>query len=126
MNRPEEQIQRAVVRFLGHALPTDAYCFAVPNQRGTRKKFEMGILKALGVRAGVPDIVILWAGKFIGLEVKAPGGRLSEHQEAARTAIVRACGIYEVVRSVEEVERFLLKWQVPLRATVLPDLGVAA
>ena len=125
MNRPEEQIQKAIVRFLGHALPLDAFVFAVPNQRGTRKKFEMGILKSLGVRAGVPDLIILYRQKFIGLEVKAPGNSLSPEQKVARDAIVRAGGIYELVRSVEEVERFLRKWELPIRATVLPEVLAA-
>jgi hypothetical protein len=122
--RPEEDLQKTIVRFLGTALPPDSFMFAVPNQRGTRKKFEMGILKALGVRAGTPDLVILHRGRFFGLEVKAPqGGRLSDNQADAADAIVNAGGFYSVVRSVEEVERCLRGWGVILRATVLRDLA---
>lgn len=121
---PEENLQKAIVRFLGHALPPDSFFFATTNQRGTRKRFEMGILKAMGARAGVPDLCILHRGRFFGLEVKAPKtGRLSEHQANAADAIVQAGGFYSVVRSVEEVERCLRAWGVILRATVLPDMA---
>lgn len=118
--RPEEQLQKAIVQFLGIALPPDAYLFATTNQRGTRKKFEMGILKAMGARAGVPDLCLIHRGRFFGLEVKAEKGRLSEHQADAADKIVEAGGHYSVVRSVEEVERCLRGWGVILRATVIP------
>lgn len=123
--RPEEQLQQAIVRFLGIALPRDAFLFATTNQRGTRKRFEMGILKAMGARPGVPDLCLLHRGKFMGLEVKAEKGRLSEHQATAADAIVEAGGFYSVVRSVEEVERCLRSWGVILRATVIPMDRVA-
>ncbi len=123
-NRPEESLQKAIVAFLGVALPPDSFMFAVPNQRGTRKRFEMGILKAMGARAGCPDLVILHRGRFIGLEVKAPKtGRLSDHQATVADQIVQAGGFYSVVRSVEEVERCLRAWGVILRATVLPAIA---
>lgn len=124
--RPEEQLQRAIVRFLGISLPPDSFMFATTNQRGTRKRFEMGILKAMGARAGVPDLVILHRGRFFGLEVKADKGRLSDHQATAADLIVQAGGFFSVVRSVEEVERCLRAWGVILRATVLPDERAAA
>lgn len=121
--RPEEALQKAIVRFLGIALPPDSYMFATTNQRGTRKKFEMGILKAMGARAGVPDLIILHRGKFFGLEVKAEKGRLSDRQASAADLIVAAGGYFSVVRSVEEVERCLRAWGVILRATVLTDIA---
>lgn len=126
VNRPEEQLQRAIVRFLGVALPPDSYLFATTNQRGTRKKFEMGILKAMGARAGVPDLCLIHRGRFFGLEVKAEKGRLSEHQADAADAIVAAGGFYSVVRSVEEVERCLRGWGVILRATTMPVESLVA
>lgn len=119
MNRPEETVQKAIVRFLGIALPGDSFLFATTNQRGTRKRFEMGILKAMGARAGVPDLCLLHRGRFIGIEVKAEKGRLSENQANASDAIVKAGGLYSVVRSVEEAERYLRSVGVALRATVL-------
>jgi hypothetical protein len=123
IKRPEEQLQRTIVLFLSTALPPDSYMFATTGQRGTRKRFEMGILKAMGARPGVPDLIVLHRGRFMGLEVKAEKGRLSDNQADAADAIVNAGGFYSVVRSVEEVERCLRGWGVILRATVLRDLA---
>lgn len=55
--RPEEDLQRVVVRFLQLASPATVF-FHVPNQRGTRKRFEQELLKVLGVRAlGAPYLI---------------------------------------------------------------------
>lgn len=118
-------LQKAIVRFLGVALAADSFLFATTNQRGTRKRFEMGILKAMGARPGVPDLCLVDRGRFIGLEVKAEKGRLSERQGDAADAIVKAGGHYSVVRSVEETELYLRSIGVALRATVLPEAMAA-
>jgi hypothetical protein len=46
-------------------------------------------------------------GRFIALEVKRPGGVADPHQLAWGAAIEKAGGIYEVVRSVEQVRDVL-------------------
>lgn len=73
MNRPEEQLQKALVRHLTLRLEQPSLFWATTNQRGTRKPWEQAILKALGMRAGIPDLFVLLPGsKLIGLECKAP------------------------------------------------------
>ena len=52
---------------------------------------------------GAPDIVAVIAGKFIGIEVKRPGGKMSDHQEAFRTALEKAGGVYWCVDSLDAV-----------------------
>ncbi len=118
-NRPEEDLHRATVQYLAASMPLASFWFTVPNQRGTRKKYEMGILKALGVKAGVPDIVAIYEGRFIGIELKAPKGKISENQERASDAIVMAGGLYTVARSVEEVEHYLRAIGLPMRGRVV-------
>lgn len=118
---PEEQLQRAMVRFFGVALPPDAVCWHTPNQRGTRAKWENSLLKGLGVLAGIPDLLILWNGRLIGLELKAPGGFLTNTQKETQERLRAARAWIATVRSVEDAERFLRRCGVPLRATVLPN-----
>lgn len=118
MNRPEEANHRAIAAYLRAAAPSSFYWTSVAHQRGTRKRFEMGILKALGVRSGCPDIVACHNGRFIGIEIKAPKGRLSENQEATSDAITLAGGLYAVVRSVDEVDAFLRMIGVPMRGRI--------
>lgn len=118
MTRPEETIQRAIVAYLRLALPTTAVVWATPNQRGTRSRWEMGLLAALGVRAGVPDLFVLHAGHLIGLEVKAPMGRVSKAQEATGAMLRLAGASVFVVRSVEEAAQALTDADIPLTARI--------
>ena len=53
--------------------------------------------------AGIPDIICCYKGRFLGLEVKLPGGRLTELQKRALEKINRAGGIGRRVESVDEV-----------------------
>jgi Holliday junction resolvase len=59
------------------------------------------------VRAGVPDLLICYHGRFIGLEVKTPKGRVSKIQEHELGRIHRAYGAAAVVRSVHEAVRLV-------------------
>ena len=89
-SRPEDLIQRALFEHLGVRCAPGVYAFHVPNG-GARSLIEGAILKGLGVRAGVPDVIAVRDGRTYGLEVKAPGGRLTAAQNAAHAAL-RAAG----------------------------------
>lgn len=54
---------------------------------------------------GVPDIVVCLHGKFIGIEVKAPGkeNNVTPNQKSHLAAIRRAGGIAFVASSVQDV-----------------------
>ena len=58
------------------------------------------------VRFGVPgcaDVIACVSGVFVALETKRPrGGKHAENQKRFRDAVVRAGGIYRLVRSEEE------------------------
>ena len=54
--------------------------------------------------AGIPDIICCYKGRFIGLECKMPGDRLTELQKRAIEKINRAGGIACRVESVEDVK----------------------
>ena len=53
--------------------------------------------------SGVPDIICCYKGRFLGLEVKLPGGRLTELQKRALVKINRAGGIGRRVESVDDM-----------------------
>ena len=53
--------------------------------------------------SGVPDIICCYKGRFLGLEVKLSGGKLTELQKRALNKINRAGGIGRRVESVDEV-----------------------
>ena len=54
---------------------------------------------------GVPDIILVKDGKFVGLEVKRPKGKQSAHQLAFETDCKKAGGEYYIITSVEEVQK---------------------
>jgi hypothetical protein len=59
-----------------------------------------GVRYGLGV--GSPDLVGIAWGRFIGLEVKTPTGRITREQRAWIDTITRLGGVAAVVRSVDE------------------------
>lgn len=112
MRRPEEALQRQVAAYLD-AVP-DLLWWATANQRGTRARFEMGVLKAMGVKPGVPDISILLPGGKIGfLELKAGRGKLSEHQAAFISRAMDGGARVGVCYSLDDVLVHLSAWLGP-------------
>ena len=57
--------------------------------------------------AGLPDIVACVDGMFVGLEVKAPSGKLTLLQQATLERIRAAGGVAEKVTSVDEVQTII-------------------
>lgn len=53
---------------------------------------------------GVPDIICCYRGRFLGLEVKRPGGKLTELQKRSLDRINTAGGIARRVDSVDDVK----------------------
>ena len=52
--------------------------------------------------AGVPDLLICYWGRFVGMEVKQPGQRPTKIQQHTLDAIAGAGGIAIVATSVDE------------------------
>ncbi len=78
--QPEAEIQRAVCRHLTQRGVDGLVWFAVPNQ-GRREPRSAAILKGLGVKAGVSDLIFCYDGRFYALELKTEKGALSESQD---------------------------------------------
>ena len=57
--------------------------------------------------AGIPDIICCYKGRFISLECKLPGGRLTELQKRAIEKINHAGGVACRVESVEDAKRVI-------------------
>ncbi len=102
MNHDESILQSQIVQALSlHRI----YCFSVPNEllgssKGAARK--MAIFKAMGLRPGVSDLVVVLPHRVIFLEVKTPTGRQSPAQKVFQS-IVQALGHqYTLVRSVDE------------------------
>jgi hypothetical protein len=99
-NQPEQQIQRAVFQHLAIRGAHDCFAFHVPNG-GWRTPIEAAILKGIGVKAAIPDIVAVRGGRFFGLELKAPGGRLTGAQGNAGAAVAVAYSLDDALARLE-------------------------
>jgi hypothetical protein len=101
--RPEDAIQRAVFEHLRIRGAEGAFFFAVPNG-GFRRPVEAAILSGLGVRAGVPDVIVIHNGRCFAMELKAEGGRATDKQLACIAAL-REAGAFTCI--AEDLDRAL-------------------
>lgn len=113
IKREEDAVQRMLVNNLPFMLPKPHFLFAVPNG-GLRSRAEAAIMKGLGVRAGVHDLILLWDRRAFLMEVKAPAGRLSEAQVITHEHIERTGCPGAVVRGLSDAIAFLRECGIPL------------
>ena len=121
----EDEVQCAIVGWLETLPPPPLgpYWTAVNPVPGKKSKAAAARLKRLGLRAGAPDIFILWHGRFGGAECKRPkGGRLGKTQPATHAEIIAAGGVVGVVRSLSEFVTWLIETWPEGRAEVWPSV----
>ena len=113
MKRPEQALQQQVARFINQAAPGLLW-WHVPNSSGNRGPKLGGILKSMGVKAGVPDLVfVLPTGRAGFIELKAGTGKLTDSQKDFRDRVTDAGAFWAEARSVAEVEDILHRWLTP-------------
>lgn len=106
----EKQIQNEILEYL-NSLP---HCRAWQTQSGavfdpTRRSFRKPPKWA---PIGVADIIGIWHGYFLAIEVKRPGGRLSAHQKDWLSDMVKRGAIAMVAFSLQDVISLLDTIQV--------------
>lgn len=104
----EHQIQKAVFQWLRAAHPK-VIAYAIPNA-ARRSAAQAAYLKAEGLRAGMPDIVIAMPrGGFHGmyLELKTQTGRVSDSQRDTLEALAEMQYACAIARSVDEAIEFI-------------------
>lgn len=111
---PEQKFHITVAQYLDLALP--AYCAWTTFPAGGGGKLRGSFLKRMGLKAGWPDIQILWQGNFIGLELKAPGKVPTDAQYQCHKWIKAAGGNTHVVKSLDEIYGVLKAHNIPLTA----------
>jgi hypothetical protein len=85
------------------ALGSRPDCRVFRNNVGKLPDPRSGRWVTFGLAPGAPDIVcVLRGGRFMGIEVKTPTGRLRPEQEAFRDMLLNLGADYVVVRSVED------------------------
>lgn len=113
----ENPLQKAVADFLDLALPPPLKWIHVPNGE-LRDPAAAGKLKAMGVKKGAADVLILGfqGSRFIWIELKSRSGRLSEDQKAWRDWCLSIGAPWFLCRSLEDVRDALESLQIRLMA----------
>ena len=110
-DNPEERLQRAVVQLFMLAYPNLRWR-AIPNGE-YRSKRTAGRLKAMGVQPGVADLHITLPGGLTGwIELKSERGRQSPEQREFEQAERGAGAMYNVCRSLDNVQKTLKAWGI--------------
>jgi hypothetical protein len=120
----ETQIQIAIVSGLRLLLPPEVVLFSIWNG-GKASKREAALRKAMGARAGMPDLCCLFAGRPHFIEVKRPAvkghhpaGRQSEPQLWFAAWCIENGYQIAVVHSLGEALAALRRFGVPLRGRI--------
>lgn len=121
----EDDLQIEVAAYLDHVLPDDAFWWHTPNQGrgdGKTKQTALGALvmaqklKSMGMRAGIPDVLILYRGVLHGTDAKARYGSLTDSQKEVQPRLEAAgARIDPPFRTIEELESALVRWGIPLK-----------
>jgi hypothetical protein len=106
----EEQFHRTVASYLEYALPPSVWFTTIGHGGGGAARGAR--LKAMGVKAGCPDILIVSHGNALFLELKASKGRLTGDQPETHEKIRAAQGSVYTCRTLEEVRDALLMTRI--------------
>jgi hypothetical protein len=110
--QPERGLQCAVVEHLAWRAPVGTW-FAHYPAGGRRSKVTGAILKGMGTRSGVPDLLILSRGRLFGLELKnGLRGRLSPAQVATHAEMRKAGATIGTAGTIDEATDLLHEWGV--------------
>lgn len=120
--KPEDALQIACARYLDTALTQGWRWWHTPNG-GSRRKGEAGKLRAMGVKPGVPDIIVAGPGRLIFIELKSATGRLSLEQREFKVWAEASGWAFYVCRNVDDVEIALDGAGVPLKARMATYRG---
>lgn len=102
----EAVIQATVVQHLEARGRPDMFWFHVPN--GEHRHAATGAkLKKMGVKAGVPDLIIQLPSGTHYLELKRNRGRISAVQSVTKVQIERAGGHWRIAYGLDDALRAL-------------------
>jgi hypothetical protein len=109
--RPELLLHKAVAAYLNAVLPTTVWWTTFPAGGGGA--IRGATLKAQGLKAGVPDLLIIHQGRAHWIELKAPKGVSSDTQIDTAGRLEWAGCRTTLCRSIDEVREALKYWSIP-------------
>lgn len=108
----ERAIHLAVVERLQLGVMPHVFWCHIPNGEA-RAKVTGAILRAMGVKAGVPDLMFLIGGRRPHfLELKRETGRTSLDQQGVHREMRQAGAVVEVAYGFDDAMKILQRWGV--------------
>lgn len=117
LRRPEQALQRAVVQFIALTVPDTLFWTAINPVPG-KSPATAAISKAMGMRAGVADLLLIWEGFPFFIEFKSERGRDSPAQREMSALAARAGTPTYVCRSLDDVVRVFAAKGIPMRGGI--------
>ena len=111
---PEQALQKTAVQFLLKFVPPppEGPFWTAINPVPSKSKAVAGLSKAMGLRAGVPDLLLVYRGLPIFIEFKAAKGTLSEAQKELLPEMEAAGANCHEARSLDEFVNLLQSYGI--------------
>lgn len=111
----ESQLAKTVAEMLHYTVKEPAVWTHFPAGGGKLTPATAGTLKAWGLKPGMPDYLIFFNGRVIGIELKRETGVLSQAQKDMHPKLLAAGVTVYVCRTPEQVIEWLAIEGVPMR-----------
>lgn len=111
----ENELHVSVANLLDWVLQPPAFWTTFPAGWGKFSGMMAQLLKRMGLKPGMPDILVFYAGGCFGIELKTGKNTVAPEQKATHAKLGAAGVQVEVCRSVEDVMIVLANSDLPLR-----------
>lgn len=105
MIQRESQIQDAIRLELGDVTKYPELWLARNNVGQMIDKDGRRVVFGVGGK-GAADLIGMWSGRFVALEIKTPIGRQSPEQKLFQALVEKRGGVYALLRSVEDARQW--------------------
>ena len=114
--RNEDELQMLIAQLMRRLVPSPPLgpWWTAVNPKPAKSPSVALASKAMGMRAGSPDIVLCWRGRFLAAELKTSVGKLSEVQLEQHPLLRAAGGDLATPRGVREFVAWLRHHQIPV------------
>lgn len=116
--QPERNLHAAVASYLDNCLPPTAFWYPVPNGAHMKGQHAAMMSRTGQLKAGVPDICVVYLRRAVFIELKSAKGVLSDEQKRVHGQLTLAGAVVAVCRSLGDVMGFLMTLQIPLKGRV--------
>jgi hypothetical protein len=110
---PEQDFHKMVAEYLDLVLTPETFWTTIPLGGGGR--LRGAVLKGMGVKAGVPDILLVHRERAFFIELKSARGRMSDAQIETGIKLSIAGGRTFLCRSIDDIRDALNWFGIPTR-----------